>query len=555
MSTIKFIPFALLALGHGAFAQQPPTAASQMLQIPAIQMPQPSAPAMEVRRDSAQAASVQDSARVVVRQLRVTGLQAFSEAEVLAVTGFKPGSSLSLTELRGMALQITDFYRSKGYSVAQAYLPAQDIRDGVLTIQVMEGRYGSVILRNQTGVSNGLADSLLGGLERGDVITTRPLEERLLLLSDLPGVTVRSTLAPGATVGTSDLIVDMTPGQRVTGSIDADNAGNRYTGAYRLGATVNVNEPTGHGDVASLRVMTAGTGLNYARASYQAQFGRARVGVAYSHLGYELGREFESLGAHGTAKIASVYGSYPLVRSRDANLHAGLAFDAKTFDDRVDSTATATSKRARVLAASLYGNTTDTLGAGGLNVFSLALSAGDIDLRTPAVQALDAATARSDGRYNKFAFNLARLQNLTGAVSLYASVNGQVASKNLDASEKMELGGMYAVRAYPEGEAYADEGYVLTLEGRVLLPRTHASQRGQWQLIGFVDTGTVNTNRNPWAGGANRRTLSGAGVGLNWTVANDFVVKAYYAHKLGHGVATSAPDTSGRFWIQAVKYF
>ena len=41
-------------------------------------------------------------------------------------------------------------------------------------------------------------------------------------------------------------------------------------------------------------------------------------------------------------------------------------------------------------------------------------------------------------------------------VSLFASVNGQLASKDLDSSEKMVLGGMYAVRAYPEGEAYAD---------------------------------------------------------------------------------------------------
>jgi len=168
---------------------------------------------------------------------------------------------------------------------------------------------------------------------------------------------------------------------------------------------------------------------------------------------------------------------------------------------------------------------------------------------------MDTLTARSDGQYNKLAFSLARLQNVTDSVSFYASVNGQIASKNLDASEKMELGGMYAVRAYPEGEAYADQGYVLTLEGRMLLPRFSERQSGQFQLIAFVDTGTVTTNKQPWAAGSNRRTLSGAGVGLNWTVPNDWVVKAYYAHKLGNGVATSAPDASGRFWIQAVKYF
>lgn len=555
MPQIKYIPYALLAISQGALAQQPPTAGSEMLNIPIMQIPQPSAPQIDFRQASPAPAPVVDSTKVVVRSLRVTGAVAYSEDVLLGVTGFRPGSELTLTELRAMAARITDFYRHNGYFVAQAYLPAQDAHNGELTIAVLEGQYGKVVLRNQTNLSDRLAGSLLDGVQSGDVVTTAPLESSLLLLSDLPGVHVKSALVPGERPGTSDLIVDVTPGQRVSGSIDADNGGNRYTGAYRLGATVNLNNPTGHGDVATLRAVTSGSGLHYVRGSYQMQFGKARVGVAYSHLGYELGKEFSSLDAHGTAKVASLYGSYPLIRSRNSNLYAGLGFDAKSFDDRVDSTASVTDKRSQVLTASLYGNHSDSLGWGGQSVYSLAWSTGTIDIRTPSVRTLDALTAQSDGHFNKLGFNLARLQNLSQNFSLYGAIHGQVASKNLDVSEKMELGGMYGVRAYPEGEAYADQGYVLTLEGRMLLSRFSARQSGQLQLIAFVDTGTVTAHRNAWAFGPNRRTLSGAGVGLNWTVANDLVVKAYYAHKLGNSTATSAPDRSGRFWIQAVKYF
>lgn len=555
MPKIKYIPCALLALSQGVYAQQPPTAGSQMLNMPATQMPQPSAPPIEVMQDSPVLVQGADSVRVLVRTLRVTGAKAYSEDVLLGLTGFRPGSELTLTDLRAMAARITEFYRQNGYFVAQAYLPAQEAQNGELTIAVLEGHYGKVILRNQTNLSDGLAGSLMDGVQSGDVVTTQPLESSLLLLSDLPGVHVKSTLVPGAALGTSDLIVDVTPGQRVTGSIDADNAGNRYTGATRLGATVNLNNPTGHGDVATLRAVTSGSGLHYVRGSYQMQFGKARVGVAYSHLAYELGKEFSSLDAHGTAKIASLYGSYPLIRSRNSNLYAGLGFDAKSFQDRVDSTASVTDKRSQVLTASLYGNHSDSVGQGGLSVYSLAWSSGNLDIRTPVVQTFDAMTAQTHGHFNKLAVHVARLQNLSDSFSLYASINGQVASKNLDVSEKMELGGMYAVRAYPEGEAYADEGYVLTLEGRMLLPKFYERQAGQMHFIVFVDAGTVTANKNPWAPGTNRRTLSGAGVGLNWTVANDFVVKAYYAHKLGNSAATSAPDRSGRFWIQAVKYF
>lgn len=552
MSTIKYLPYALLVLGQGAFAQQPPSGASQLLSIPNTQTPVHRAPPIAWPSNSAAPApAAAEGQRVLVRALRVTGAQVFAEETLIAATGFRPGSELTLAQMRGMAAQIAGIYHRKGYFVAQAYLPAQDIQQGILTIAVVEGRYGQVVLRNQSRVSDALAKNLLRGLQTNDVITSAPLESRLLLLSDLPGVNVQSTLAPGATPGASDLLVELTPGQPVSGSIDADNAGNRYTGAYRLGATINVNEPLGLGDVASLRLMSAGSGMNYARASYQLQAGKARLGMAYSHLDYELRREFKGLNAHGNAQIASLYGSYPLVRSRDANLYVGLAFDAKRFEDRMDSVASVSDKRAKVLTASVYG---DSVGGGGVNRYSLALSAGDITLQTPASQALDSLSARSAGRYEKLAFSLARLQNVSPSVSFYAAINGQVASKNLDASEKMQLGGMYAVRAYPEGEAYADQGYVITLEGRWSLPRM-SEQVGQWQLIAFVDGGSVYTNKNSWTADSNRRTLSGAGVGVNWTLANDFFIKAYYARKLGNGGATSAPEASGRFWIQAVKYF
>lgn len=555
MSKTKLFPYALLALSQCALAQQLPSAGSQMQQIPPVPVPQKVVPKIEVAPRSAPAVPEADSAKIVVRQLSVKGAEAYSEAVLLRISGFVPGSELTLSDLRRMALKIEDYYHQNGYILAQAYLPAQDIKDGAVTIAVIDGKYGQITLRNETNLSNGLATSLLGGLNSGDPVVAAPLESRLLLLSDLPGVNVKSTLIPGATAGTSDLLVDVTPGRRVTGSIDADNAGNRYTGENRIGATVNLNNLAGQGDVATLRAITSGSGLNYGRASYQMQFGKARAGVAYSVLDYKLGREFEPLGANGTARVASIFGSYPLLRSRNSNLYAGLAFDAKTFQDRVNSTASVTDKKAQVLMPSLYGDQRDNFGGGGLSTFSVTWSTGNLDIQTAEARAFDATTARTNGHYDKVAFHAMRLQRVTDSISLAATLNGQFASKNLDASERMELGGMYAVRAYPEGEVYADQGYVLNLEARLALPKFSQQMAGQMHLIGFVDTGSVTTHKNPWMAGPNSRTLSGAGIGLSWAESNNFMVRAYYARKLGSEMATSAPDASGRFWIQGVKYF
>jgi hemolysin activation/secretion protein len=205
--------------------------------------------------------------------------------------------------------------------------------------------------------------------------------------------------------------------------------------------------------------------------------------------------------------------------------------------------------------ASLYGDYRDKLGGGGVSSYSLTLTGGNLDIQTSAARAFDATTARSNGLYGKLGYSAMRLQSVTESISLYGGIKGQFAFKNLDVSEKMELGGMYAVRAYPEGEAYADEGYVLTLEARYQLPKLIERLPGEIQLIGFFDTGSVTVNKKPWTTEPNSRTLSGAGAGVNWMEYNNFSVKAYYAFKIGNESATSAPDKSGRFWIQLVKYF
>ena len=555
MSINIIYPFLLWSLSLSVYAAQPPNSGSEMQQISPAPILQKTAPEVEVEQSNLTGTSKSEQVRIVVESVKLTGVHAFPQFELLALTQFKTKSELTIEDLRGMASTIAAYYHRQGYFVARAYLPAQEIKNGVVQIAVIEGNYGTITLSNKTNLSEKLAKNILSGLGSGDVIASAPLENRLLLLSDLPGVKIKSTLAPGVSVGSSDLVVNITSEQRVTGSVDADNAGNRYTGASRMGATVNLNDPSGQGDVASIRAISSGPGLGYERAAYQLQIGKVKMGVAYSNLDYSLGQEFESLQAVGSANITSLYGSYPIVRSRNNNFNIQLDYDAKTFQDKMNSTSTVTDKRAGVMMSSFIGDFRDSAGGGGLSTYSLTWVAGKIDIQTPAMQALDAETVQSDGGYNKLGITVMRLQSVTDSISIYTQVIGQFASKNLDVSEKMELGGMNAVRAYPEGEAYADQGYVLNFEIRKLLPKISESLPGQIQLIAFVDTGTVKINKFPWLVEQNFRTLSGAGIGINWMETNNFLLKSYYAKKMGNEAATSSPDTSGRLWLQAVKYF
>jgi hemolysin activation/secretion protein len=546
----------LLALSQVTHAAPVPSGSIPLFQIPPASSQPQDLPKFELQQTAPVPAPERvDTTKIRVNAIKISGNQVYDQSELLAISGFEPGSDLTLTDLRTISNRIAAFYHSNGYFLTQAYLPTQDIKEGVVTIAVVVGQYGNVTINNETNLSDSLANSLMSGVDNGELIESGPLETRLLLLSDLAGVKVNSALIPGAAPGTSDLNVNLTPSPRVTGSIDGDNAGLAATGQWRLGGTINVNNLAGLGDVASLRLLSSGSGMTYGRGSYQFQLGRATIGAAYTQINYSLGKEFSDLGVHGTAKIGSIYGSYPIIRSRDSNLYAQLAFDTRAYQDRIDLINQTTNKRANVIMPGLYGNHRDNIGGGGLMAYGLTLSLGELNIQSAAARDFDDATARTNGRYGKLSFNAMRLQRITDSVSFYAAINGQVASKNLDIWEKMELGGMYGVRAYPAGSAFGDQGFVLNLEARYLLPMLSDDIPGRMHLLALFDTGTIQYNKNTWSNSTNTVTLSGVGVGVMWSDPNNFALKGYYARKVGGTPDTISSSSSGQFWVQLVKYF
>ena len=540
----------MVLLAEPALGQQLPSAGGQLRQLPPPPTPTPLTlqdqrpqPPREIPAD----VTVGPSFRV--NALHVSGVSAFPESVLIGVAGFSPGATLTLGQLRQMAARISDYYADHGYFVAQAYLPPQAVAEGVVTIAVIEGHYDAITLKNRSRVSDGAAERILSGLDRGDIVADAPLERRLLLLSVLPGTRVRSTITPGTQVGTSDLTVDIERGRMVNGSVDADNAGNRYTGYYRLGGSVNLNNPLGIGDVVSVTGLVSDGGLTYVRGSYQAPVGPLTLGVAYARLDYRLGREFAALHAHGSADIASVYASDPLVRTHDRNVYLLAALNFNAYRDDVDATASTSDKHSRTGSLGLSG---DARSRRGSSFWSISGTFGDLDIRTPAVRAIDDATARANGSFFKLNLSAGGITAVTRDLSLYFAGRGQLASKNLDISEKMELGGAYGVRAYPEGEAFGDQGYIVTAEARLTVAR---DLPGDLSVVGFVDNGGVTFNRNRFSLAHNSTNLSGIGGGVTWAQSGNFQIRASYARRLGSTRVVSGPDVSGQFWFQVNKLF
>jgi hypothetical protein len=147
---------------------------------------------------------------------------------------------------------------------------------------------------------------------------------------------------------------------------------------------------------------------------YQLPIGSSglRVGAAYFSVHYKLAREFAALLADGSAHSTSVYASYPFIRSQLANLNGTVSYENKKTVDNVASTATITGKTLKTTSLGLSGSLQDGLGGGGLSSLDLSLVTGKLDIESPSALALDAASARSNGSYEKFTWGASRLQQL-----------------------------------------------------------------------------------------------------------------------------------------------
>ncbi|EQM67064.1 ShlB/FhaC/HecB family hemolysin secretion/activation protein [Pseudomonas tohonis] len=539
-----------LSLAQTALAAQAPDAGQILENIKApLTLPPATDGVLPEAAPARPALSLPSDVKLQIKALRITGAREFSEAHLLALLADSTDRELSLAQLQGLAERITAHYREQGYLLARAYLPAQDIKDGLLTIAVLEGRLGKVRLDNRSLLNDATAQRQLDDLPPGDAVQAAALERSLLLLNELPGAEVHSTLKPGASVGLTDLDVSLGAGPRVAGSLEADNFDNRYTGSERLGGNLAINSPTGLGDSLSLRGLTSGAGMNYGRLAYQLPLGpqATQVGLAWSEMRYELGEDFASLDAHGKASIGSVYALQPLLRSRQARLDGQLSYERKRLEDQVDATDTTLDKTLDVWSLGLSGSHQDSLLGGGAMQYGASLVAGNLELDA-ASDALDDAGLDTRGHYAKLAFQLTRLQRLTDRFSLQLRASGQRAAKNLDSSEKLSLGGAYAVRAYPQGEAAADDAWLANLELRYAPAPT-------WQLFGFYDAGGGRISHRPVAGTAdNRRTLSGAGVGVSLALPAAINLQAFAAWRTG-SQPTSDDDRSPRLWLQTTKYF
>lgn len=566
-----------------ALAQQLPSAGDALRELRPLNQPptQPSTPSatLDVVPEARPAMPNLPGLRVELKSFRISGLTAFSEQQLLPLLEPRLGPNRSFADLQAAAEAVADHLRAAGYFLVRAYLPAQEIKDGQVEIAVLEGRIGRVPKPTRTGeirVSEDAVAALLSPLRPGTLIREDNIERALFLLGDLKGLQVKSVLRPGDLNGTADLLVELSPpcaGEqtqwpvrrytdcRFEATAEADNLGSRYTGEWRTGGSLTWIGPLRRGDSLSLRVMLTSTGgLSFGRVAYLLPVGPygSKVGAAYSKLSYRLGTDaFDDLDAYGSADVVSLFATHPFKRGRNLNLFATLGYDQRKMSDLIASVGIANERTIDAAQVNFVGDSRDRLFGGGINNFSIALAAGRLNILTADALALDTATgSNTQGTYQRWSASYTRLQALGTTLLGYFSTTAQLASKNLDRSEKLSGGGPEAVRAYAAGEAAADEVVIATAELRAPIPWPQGTSiPGDFVGILFADAsqGRINKVALPNDTAPNRRRLAGVGLGLTWGRPDDFLLRATAAWRVSGPPAGDPVDRRPRLYLQLSK--
>ncbi len=556
MKSLQAALLVALAPWAAQSAGAPPEGAGTILQqIQPVTPPAPSSTGTGLQIEQTGPGELPPTAAFPVTTIRISGNTLFDAETLHALVADGEGKNLTLPQLGELAARITEYYRAHGYPLARAIVPAQTIRDGLIDVQVIEARFGKILLDNRSRVTDPLLRDVFANLKGNAPIEESSLNRALLLLSDIPGIAVNATLKPGDTAGTSDLQVEAESGAAVTGNVTLDNYGNPLTGRERAGATLSLVDPLRHGDVLTVSGLTTGNEMRYGRIAYEWLLNGmgTRLGGSYSALHYALGGAFAPLQVKGTAQVDSLWTRHPFIRGQNANLFGQIEYDRKELRDHIDVSGISTDRHLGNWVASLIGDARDALFlSGAVNTWSLGWTSGRVTFDNAAAQLADAATAKTQGGFSKLNGSFARLQGLSPNNALYLSVSGQWTNGNLDPSEKMIAGGPYSVRAYDTAAVSGDMGLLATAEFRRDLG---SALQGQWQAMAFADRARITVNKIPFAAGTNSATLSGLGVGLNWTGPSHWATKAYVATPVGSIPALVGATKSSRLWVEISKGF
>lgn len=495
--------------------------------------------------------------QVAISTATVQGNTAVETADLRPILQPLDGQTVALSRIEETRLALLGAYRRAGYpfvSVAAALVPGPDGRAEV-RYAITEGYVAEVRLEGDIGPAGTQVLRFLERVKEERPVSTAAVERALLLASDVPGVRVRGVLQPIQGEPGALRLVAQVSRSAVSGYFNVDNRAYNLTGPWQALFVGGLNSFSEFGERTELTLFGSEQGTQwFTQASAEAFIGGSGLRLRlYAGIGNTLpSGQLSQIGYNGETALAGLVATYPVIRSRPANLWAVGQFD---MFDSTTSTGVGTSAgrslagrdHIRALRGGFDGQVLDSVipfTAPATNQGGFRAHQGIIDWDATTNRDPRATRIGSEFDFTKYTAEYQRIQPIfspfEGAmINVQGYVNGQYSANILPNAEKYYLGGNRLGRGFYSGQVTGDYGYGYAVELQFDLayeiPAEPAlgNNRGTTQFYVFRDMGWAYQNLDTDAD----RRLSSWGGGVRTVVADTMQIDVEVARRL-----TTQPD-------------
>ncbi len=494
-----------------------------------------------------------------VRAIDIQGNTVFSDGVLAPIVDVGEGLDMTLGVLNLYSQEIRAYYLSRGYFLAKAFVPKQEVKDGFVKIVVEEGKIGNIKVTGNETIPTKEILKRFKKVTKERVPNEKTLESALLELNSITGVQAKSLVKPGQVPGASDLEIIIKEPLPYTFALDGDNFGSEFTGRNRFGVTATAGNVLRLGDQLSLRGVDSDEDQKTFQASYSIPVNDSggTAGFSYIYSEQTLGLDLAALNAGGETNIGSLELVQPLYRSRRGLIKARAGFDFRKFSNFIQNQ---TSSEDELVGGFLgiSGDYKDEFQ--GHSYFDISVHRGFNE--TNENRAL-ASRVLGEGDVTVGAYSFSRTQN-AGFWDSYFVIKslGQIASARALAPDLFYLGGFSSIRGYPLADQSGDQGiagtleYVLPIPGVVNFLGELYNLRNHISVFGFVDHGEAYVlNNQP---GETDVSITGAGAGIRMTLPQDGSFP-FLGINASYGVPVRGPNpsdgTNGIWYVNGFMAF
>jgi hemolysin activation/secretion protein len=457
--------------------------------------------------------------------------------------------------MQAVSAKIESKYKEKGYLTTIVYIPEQDIRDGVIEIQIAEGKMGQLNVEGNKWFSGDFIKRFIHS-KKNEILNIKTLARDILRLNKNPDLEIKAVLSPGKDPHTSDISLKVDGKFPWHAGFVEDNRGSRLTGKYRSMFTLRSSNISGLGDTVFVNTLLSASSFGES-VSYNVPVGTygTKLGVDITYFAMKLGKEFKSYDITGNTQIYTPHASWELALSEDSEAYANLGIDIKSVIKEMGGATTANDQ----LRIPYFGFDFSKMDATGQTSFSPRFDFGTSGfLGASRRDASKLSRPDSGGFFFKYEQSLNRLQKMFLDSYMYIRSRFQASSHTLAPSEQLQLGGADSIRGYPEGDYLADTGAVVNFDWvfpmyfipkEWKLPGQDLPLRHQIEPVFFVDIG----------GGVLNKTLPGekkekflAGIGGGLLVRFKYLsLRLYWAGNVGDKPTSGAGPSTFYFTFQS----